>query len=58
VDAKRIIVIDGGYREWWFAELWIAPKGAGAPSPQPTLNPKDIRFRKGRIKKHDYQCEV
>jgi len=58
LDAKRVIVIDGGYREYWFAQLWIASKDASPPTPRPTVKPQDIRFRKGRIKKHDYECQV
>ena len=58
IEAARIVVIDGGYRESWTAELWIVPKGAEPPTPSPTVNPQDIRFRKGGIKKRDYECEV
>lgn len=56
VDARRIVVINGGYREEWTAELWIIPKGATPPNPSPTLAAKDIRFRKGKIPKDAYEC--
>jgi hypothetical protein len=39
------------------AELWIAPKGADAPNPTPTVQLQEIRFSKGRIKKSDYECK-
>jgi hypothetical protein len=52
------VVINGGYRELWEAELWIVPKGATPPTPTPTIKVQDIRFRRGRIKKSDYECEV
>lgn len=58
LDPKRIVVINGGYRESWTAELWIVPKGANPPAPSPTIQPQDIKFRKGKIKKRDYECEV
>ena len=58
IDPARVIVIDGGYRELWTADLWIVPKGASPPTPSPTVQPKDIRYRRGRIKKRDYECEV
>jgi hypothetical protein len=58
MDARRIIVIDGGYREAWTAELWIVPKGMQAPTPTPTVQPKDVRYRRGRVKKSHYVCEV
>ena len=58
VDSARVIVIDGGYREAWTAELWIVPRGGSAPTPSPTVKAKQIRYRKGRIKKRAYECEV
>ena len=58
VDASRIVVINGGHRDQWMAELWIVPKGANPPVPTPTVKPQEIRFRRGRIKKRDYECGV
>ena len=58
MDPQRIIVINGGYRETLTAELWIVPKGAQAPTPTPTVQPKDVRFRRGAIRKRAYECEV
>lgn len=58
LDPKRVVVINGGYRESWTAELWLVSKGENPPTPSPTIQPRDIRFRKGRIKKRDYECEV
>lgn len=58
IDAARVIVIDGGYRESWTAELWIVPQGGSPPIPSPTVQPEDIKYRKGRIPKRFYECEV
>lgn len=58
IDPRRIVVIDGGYRETWAADLWIVPKGGSPPTPTPTVQPQDIRYRKGRIQKRYYECEV
>jgi hypothetical protein len=57
LDPARVIVIDGGYREAWTAELWIVPKGATPPTPSPTVQPKDIRYRRG-VRKRFHECEV
>jgi hypothetical protein len=56
--ANRVVVINGGYREEWAAELWIAPKGASPPKPTPTLTGKDIKFRRGKIPKGEYGCAL
>ena len=58
IDASRVVVIDGGYRESWTAELWIVPKGTPPPTPSPTVKRRDIRYRKGRVKKSEYECQV
>jgi hypothetical protein len=56
--SERVIVIDGGYRDHWVAELWIVPKGVNAPDPTPTVDPAEIKFRKGKARSSDYVCEV
>lgn len=54
-DPQRITVVNGGYREAWMAELWIVPGGAKPPVPTPTLQRKDIRYRRGRVTKREFQ---
>ena len=58
-DEGRIVMINGGYRESWMAELWIVPKDATPPVPTPTLRPNQIRFRKGRVTRREFrlQCD-
>jgi hypothetical protein len=58
IDPHRIMVVNGGYHDQWAAELWIVPKGANPPVPTPTVKPQEIRFRRGRIKRRDYECGV
>ena len=46
IDASRLHVVNGGYRETNAFELWIVPKGATPPSPSPTVSPGDVRPRR------------
>jgi len=43
VDSRRIIVINGGYRDQDFVEIWICPPGAKAPTPTPTVQPGEAQ---------------
>lgn len=54
IDARHITTIDGGYREDLTVELWLLPPFVGAPSAFPDVAPKDVKFKKGRIKKREY----
>ena len=58
VEPARIKVVNGGYRESWAAELWVVPKGAAPPAPTPTVDPRKVRFRKGRVNRRHYACDV
>jgi len=58
ISADRIVMLDGGYRETWQAELWIVPRGAVTPKPTPTLRSQEIKFRKGKARTRDYECEI
>ena len=58
LDSNRIVVVNGGYRQQWEAELWIVPKDSASPTPTPTINAQKIKFRKGKIKKSDYECGI
>lgn len=50
IQAERVRLIDGGYREGLAVELWIVPRGAVAPAPTPTLARKDVKVRKVRAR--------
>lgn len=43
VDARRITVINGGYRDTDFIEIWICPPGAKIPQATPTVQPGDVQ---------------
>jgi hypothetical protein len=43
VDSRRITIINGGYRETDFIEIWVCPPGAKTPQPTPTVQPGDAQ---------------
>jgi len=43
VDASRIILINGGFREEDCVQVWIVPRGATPPQPSPTVQAGDVR---------------
>lgn len=47
IQSDEVVLIDGGYREFFTLELWIVPYNSQPPNPTPTLQKKDIKFRKG-----------
>jgi hypothetical protein len=48
-DTSHIVLIDGGYMEGMEIEVWIVPPGAAPPKPSPTVDEKDVVFRKGKL---------
>ena len=51
IPAAQIVVVDGGYREDLTVTLWIVPPGASSPQAAPTVDPREVRFIKGRKKR-------
>lgn len=43
IDASRLSVINGGYRDTDYFELWVVPQGAEPPQPSPTAQPGDAQ---------------
>lgn len=43
MDASRIVVVNGGYRDTDYYELWIVPQGAQTPQASPTVDPSQVR---------------
>lgn len=42
VQADRIVVMIGGYRQHSTVEFWLVRRGESEPTPKPTVNPKDV----------------
>ena len=50
VDAQRIVIINGGYRDTDYFEIFICPPGAKPPQPSPTVNPSDVQPARERTR--------
>ncbi|HET8781611.1 MAG TPA: hypothetical protein VFM63_04310 [Pyrinomonadaceae bacterium] len=48
IDASRLVMINGGFREGDSVELWIVPAGAEAPRATPTVQAGEVKPRKKR----------
>jgi hypothetical protein len=57
LPADTVFVLDGGYRDEWRLDLWIAPRGR-MPAPDPTIPTEKIKFHKGRVRARDYRCHI
>ncbi|HEV2836689.1 MAG TPA: hypothetical protein VGW58_15320 [Pyrinomonadaceae bacterium] len=53
VSPDRVTTLNGGYRESFEVELWLAPRGAPPPPLTPTVAPQDITYKTGRISKRE-----
>ena len=60
LSPERLVMINGGFREFFTAELWIVPGGATAPTATPTLRRRDIKYRRGKVTAREFrlQCMV
>lgn len=54
-DVRRIVTMDGGYREELSGELWLVSPNEEAPLPTPTVKAKEVRL-KGRVRVRGYNC--
>lgn len=46
IDARRLVTVDGGFREDLTVVLWIMPPGVKA-TPGPTVDPGEVQFIEG-----------
>ncbi len=43
IDTRRLTVVNGGYRDTDFFELYIVPQGAQTPQAAPTVQPSEVQ---------------
>jgi hypothetical protein len=60
LNADRIIVMNGGYRESVTAEMWTTFRKGYNPliKPSPTIKAKDVIYGKGKIKRWRSLCNI
>ena len=57
IPTDQVVVINGGYQKSFSIELWIVPPGTEPPKPN-TLPASQIKFRKGKVNKRQFQCNI
>ncbi len=50
IDARRIVVIDGGHREELTVDLYVVPTGTPPPTSSPTVDPSEVQIVAGKTK--------
>jgi hypothetical protein len=50
IEPDRVVMINGGYRKDLTVELWVTADKKHLPNPEPHVKPKDVRFKKGKVK--------
>jgi hypothetical protein len=58
VDATRIVMVNGGFRENLTYELWVTADKNHLPNPEPHIKPKDVRFKSGKVKNWIGLCDL
>jgi hypothetical protein len=56
IVSDRIILVNGGYRERFTVELWLRPRGEVSPVVTPSVQPRLVRFKRGRVQRWEYDC--
>lgn len=46
IEARRIVAMDGGYREEFTVDLYLVPRGAAGPTATPTVDPSEVQIIK------------
>lgn len=46
IDASRLVIVNGGFREADSVELWVVPSGAAPPQPTPTVQAGEIKRKR------------
>lgn len=58
LPTEQVVVVNGGYQESFKIELWIVSPGVEPPEPSSTVPASEIKFRKGKVNKRQFQCNI
>ncbi len=50
VDSRRVVIINGGYRDADFFEIWVCPPGAKPPAASPTVQESEVQPARERTR--------
>jgi hypothetical protein len=56
VSADKFRVVFGGYREHPHVTMIIVPPSVAVPDPAPTVEAKDVKFKKERVGDSEFGC--
>lgn len=48
-DPKQITIVDGGYREEAWTEIWLVPDELAPPTPTPTIKLSEVRIDRNKV---------
>jgi PEGA domain-containing protein len=57
IDSGRITIVNGGYRDTDFIEIWVCPPGARTPEATPTVQPGDVQPSRERTRRRQRRYE-
>jgi hypothetical protein len=58
INANRIVIVNGGYRDSLTVEVWQSVSKKYIPTPTPAVDERDVRFRKGKIRRWRSLCNI
>ena len=58
VPSDQVVVINGGYQNEFMVQLWIVPPGESFSGPDSNVPASEIKFRKGKVNKRQFQCNI
>ncbi len=56
IEEAKFELKYGGYQDKVLFDVWLVPEGAEPPLPNPTVNPKDEKFKNIKVIKRSIPC--